>query len=578
MKGPQLHKHPKYKLLKQNDTVSFFHMQMPRWLFCDPKYAPLSLESKVAYTFLLNRFQLSKMNGWLNSDGEVFIIFPREKLAEEMGISYRKAIACFKELLSANLIWEHRLGRGNANHIYMAAVELSDENAAKHSSAPFSPRSAESAGLGVDSDSEEESPYPSSDAAEHKQEVPKPQVIKCENDSSGSAGMAYAEMPFLQPSNKEYIKKDKSNIEKVSQSSPACARGSMYNAQMPPTLFVIEAADISKIQDKIITFPSDKKYVVDSAEGTLNDATLDGELYGIPSCVQGMGLIYNKSFIEDLLGKPFDPSSMNTYAALQSIFEEISAKGISPVAISPMDWSLAAHYLNLTYSLHGPELDKQDAFVATLKDGSADLTQDAVFTGVMDTFDLLMEYNYYKSNPLETVADQIDKQAQLIGTRQVAFWYMGNWATTLIRLFDAEGDYGFIPVPISNDPSTFGNTQIAAVVPTYYCIDKTISTQEQRDAAEEFMEWMLYSDRGMDFFVIEAGFIPVHSNVTAEPVESLAKSIMEFQDNNKTIGFYPKLPSDHWSALGVSMQKYLAGEIDRKKLGEEIVTYWSSQN
>ena len=51
----------------------------------------------MAYTFLLNRFQLSRLNGWVNRDGEVFVIFPRESLAEEMQISYRKAIECFKE-------------------------------------------------------------------------------------------------------------------------------------------------------------------------------------------------------------------------------------------------------------------------------------------------------------------------------------------------------------------------------------------------------------------------------------------------------------------------------------------------
>ena len=140
MKAAILSNRPPYKLMKQSDIVSFYHLQMPRWLFCDKRYKTLSLESKVAYTFLLNRFQLSKMNGWVNSDGEVFIIFTRESLAEEIGISYRKAIACFKELLAANLIWEQRIGRGNANHIYLAAVELSEQDAEAHSSAPFSPK------------------------------------------------------------------------------------------------------------------------------------------------------------------------------------------------------------------------------------------------------------------------------------------------------------------------------------------------------------------------------------------------------------------------------------------------------
>ena len=73
MKKVKLNNHPDYRLMKQSDVVSFFHLQMPRWLFCDPKYNHLSLEAKVAYTFLLNRFQLSKMNGWVNCEGEVFI-------------------------------------------------------------------------------------------------------------------------------------------------------------------------------------------------------------------------------------------------------------------------------------------------------------------------------------------------------------------------------------------------------------------------------------------------------------------------------------------------------------------------
>jgi len=224
MKEPKLNKRPQYKLLKQSDAVSFFHMQMPRWLFCDPKYMPLSLQSKVAYTFLLNRFQLSKMNGWINSDGEVFIIFPREKLAEEMGVSYRKAIECFKELLSAGLIWEHRLGRGNANHIYMAAVELSEENADKHNSAPFISRSAESACLDAEPENGDASAQPDVDAAAPAQEVPDPHVKKCDNGTSKPGHSALTDLPFPHPNKNDSSNKDKSDIEIVSQSRHARPR------------------------------------------------------------------------------------------------------------------------------------------------------------------------------------------------------------------------------------------------------------------------------------------------------------------------------------------------------------------
>jgi raffinose/stachyose/melibiose transport system substrate-binding protein len=35
-------------------------------------------------------------------------------------------------------------------------------------------------------------------------------------------------------------------------------------------------------------------------------------------------------------------------------------------------------------------------------------------------------------------------------------------------------------------------------------------------------------------------------------------------------------PPDGWPTMGVSMQKYLAGEVDRAGLAAEFEDYWSS--
>lgn len=123
MKAAPMTKKPSFPLMKQGDIQNIYHLQMPRWLFTDPRYMGLSLEAKVAYTFLLNRFQLSRLNGWINDDGEVFIVYTRRSLASEMQVSYHKIIEAMKELSSAGLIWERRCGRGDANQIYLALVE-----------------------------------------------------------------------------------------------------------------------------------------------------------------------------------------------------------------------------------------------------------------------------------------------------------------------------------------------------------------------------------------------------------------------------------------------------------------------
>ena len=135
MKAAEMKERPSFTLMKQTDVQSIYHMQMPRWLFSDPRYADMSLEAKVTYTFLLNRFQLSRRNGWVNDHGEVFVIFPRRELARELRICEQRVTAAFHKLVELKLVWEKRCGRGDANQIYLAHVQPEDNP--DYSCAPF---------------------------------------------------------------------------------------------------------------------------------------------------------------------------------------------------------------------------------------------------------------------------------------------------------------------------------------------------------------------------------------------------------------------------------------------------------
>lgn len=81
MKAAPMTNKPSFPLMKQGDIQNIYHLQMPRWLFTDSRYMGLALETKVAYTFLLNRFQLSRLNGCLRAHtranhGDFFKIGP----------------------------------------------------------------------------------------------------------------------------------------------------------------------------------------------------------------------------------------------------------------------------------------------------------------------------------------------------------------------------------------------------------------------------------------------------------------------------------------------------------------------
>lgn len=154
MRAAKLKARPSFSLMKQTDVQNIYYMQMPRWLFSDPRYADMSLDAKVAYTFLLNRFQLSRRKGWINEQGEVFVIFPRLALAKELRVCEKRVTAAFRTLAQRQLIWEKRCGRGDANQIYLARVEPMDDP--EYQCAPFLSneedhcgfRPARSAGLG----------------------------------------------------------------------------------------------------------------------------------------------------------------------------------------------------------------------------------------------------------------------------------------------------------------------------------------------------------------------------------------------------------------------------------------------
>lgn len=225
---------PAFTLMKLNDAISHFHMQMPRWLFSDPQYTGLSLESKVAYTFLLNRFQLSRRNGWVNRHGEVYVIYTREDLAREMQVSYRKAITCFKELAQKHLLWEQRQGCGMPNRIFLAEVQLDEKAAYAYDCAPFcpAPRPVEIAVLEEDNETPdaaepaaeqpvkpEVQPDENTDASARPADItvldmPNPQVLTCQNGSARSAETAVLDLPKPHTSKKEKSKKEKSDTER----------------------------------------------------------------------------------------------------------------------------------------------------------------------------------------------------------------------------------------------------------------------------------------------------------------------------------------------------------------------------
>ncbi len=185
-------------------------------MFANDAYRNLSSDAKLTYALLYDRLSLSKLNGWINDNDEVFLIYTLEEISEDLGISYKKAIAAFRELLEVELIAEKRRGRGEANMIYIVKPEIT-EGQAKRYTQQENLRYAESAyqedGTGAEI-------CGNGTSCEH------PEIKNFPNGISGTAGTEHQDMPISHTNKTDNIKTNINHTEK--SQSVSCVKSPWY--------------------------------------------------------------------------------------------------------------------------------------------------------------------------------------------------------------------------------------------------------------------------------------------------------------------------------------------------------------
>lgn len=368
------------------------------------------------------------------------------------------------------------------------------------------------------------------------------------------------------------FKKANSNItvEVISTSgsqSPVELASTLYASGTAPALIMLDAGDIAKFKDKAADL-SGEKWVADMAQPN----QIDGKTLAFPFAIEGYGFIYNKAVLDKAVGGAFDPATVNSTAALEDLFKKVEASGVAPISIGSMDWSLGNHYLAIAYATQ-PDGDVSK-YLDSLKAGSEKVADNAAFNGLIDTFEIMKKYNKAKNDPLAVTYEQ---SAADVAKGEAAITFNGNWMYSELQKSNAEGEFGFLPVPVSNNAGDKANSAIAIGATKQVIVDQTQNSEEQQAAAKKFLEWIVYDQAGQDFLVNKASIIPAFKNIQLEPKDSLAKAIKAYNNAGKSIPFAGNyVPGDHWKELGASMQKYLLNKTDRAGLAVEIQDYWKN--
>ena len=98
------------------------YLPFPRFLM----EADLALATKLVYAVLLDRAQLSQANGWADTSGQIYIVFPIVEIANAIDRSPMTVKNALNELETAGLIERRRRGQSQPNRIFVKIPDGQD--------------------------------------------------------------------------------------------------------------------------------------------------------------------------------------------------------------------------------------------------------------------------------------------------------------------------------------------------------------------------------------------------------------------------------------------------------------------
>lgn len=115
---------------KITDIDNERYYQMPKSLFAYKAYIDLSLQAKVIYCILKDRMSLSRRNHWIDANGDIYLMFQQQEIADILHINKSTVCREMKNLVAYGLIEISDMGRGRCHRIYINKIrvpESSDE-------------------------------------------------------------------------------------------------------------------------------------------------------------------------------------------------------------------------------------------------------------------------------------------------------------------------------------------------------------------------------------------------------------------------------------------------------------------
>lgn len=304
------------------------------------------------------------------------------------------------------------------------------------------------------------------------------------------------------------------------------------NSGNQPAIFQIPGPTERDLWIDFLADLSDEAWVPVTADGLLDNMTVDGKVLGQPVNIEGYGVMYNRTILNQAGITDEMISEVDTLTELRQLFQTVEGKKDELGLEATLGWSVggtawwtaAYHTFNVPFAMQ----DDPMAFISALNDDKANLADNDRLLAFKDLVDTFIEFSYDDVNVID-----YEKQYTDFAIGKTAFMHQGNWTINQINEIDDALDIAFLPISIS-DEAGWGNDSIPVGVPNYWVVNSQMD-DAVKDASKAFLEYMAMNERGHKFMVEDAKYIPAFTNVNVEKSDLLAQSIIEYANDGKTI-------------------------------------------
>lgn len=322
---------------------------------------------------------------------------------------------------------------------------------------------------------------------------------------------------------------------------------------------------------------SDQPWVPLVNDGLLGAVTNDQGIWGLPVTIEGYGFIYNKAIFE---AAGIDLESATSYAAMNDAFaalqEQINAGTLSeefPVLEAVTDFPAGEKWVG---GLHTANVVLSCEFESAMKAFEAPGIELKYSDAFKKLIDLQTMYSP-NANNLDKL-NTVDYGQQVGGgllIERVAVIQQGNWITAEVMSMDPEflEKLNMIAMPVDG----VAEGKLPVGVPTNWAVNAD-SSDVDKAAAKDFLNWLYTSEEGKDIIVNHLSFIPVMQGYESYTVsDPLGKAIQAYSASGNTLGWVTAAFPAGWSdgVMGTGIQKYLSGVEEWDTVIADAVVQWS---